>query len=104
MKSFYKEEQFLEQYSDIAEKAAEVINHEWVPNYFADDNTRRNQEYFMGTKELKDLVFISAHVEYKVGGALSTQVLLESANRVVTIRVTKSNGVLQGEVLVDKEK
>ena len=104
MKSFDKEEEFLEQYSNIAEKAAEVINHEWVPNYFANDNTRRNQKYFMDRKELKDLVFISAHVEYKLGGASSTQVVLESANRDVTIRVTKSKEVLQGEVLVDKRR
>lgn len=104
MKSFYKEEEFLEQCSDIAEKAAEATSHEWVPNYFADDSTRRNEKYFMETEELEGLVFDSAHLEYKPGEGSSTQIVLKSANRDVTIRVRKSKGVLESEVLVDKRR
>ena len=101
-KAYSKEEEFLDQFGNLASVVISILNDEWQPNYGANDSVRRNQEYFFSTGEIKDLVFDSASVYHDNNGFSSAQIILESSYRLINVRVRLVNGKLVGEKIVDR--
>ena len=60
VKGFNKEEEFLDEFGELAIIAANLLNQEWKPNYYANDSYRKSIKYFLSTGEMKDLVFDNA--------------------------------------------
>ena len=104
MKKYYlKEEEFLDEFSDVAIEAAKVLNNEWEPDYNCDDDTRKNREYFSSTDQLYSLTYDGAAVYHDQGRFSSVQITLKSSTRIVTVRVKMENGNLIAEKIVDKK-
>jgi hypothetical protein len=101
-KLYQKEEEFLDEYGQIVKVAVRVLKGKWEPNYSANDNTRKNQEYFLPTGEIKYLVFDSASVYHDNNGFSSAQIILKSVHRLVNVRVRVVNSKLVGEKIVDR--
>jgi len=97
-----KEEEFLDEFGNVASVTVRILNGEWQPNYDANDSVRRNQKYFFSTGEIKDLVFDSACIYHDNNGFSSAQITLKSSHRRVTVRVRLVNGELVGEKIVDR--
>jgi len=101
-KYFLKEEEFLDEYSDIAIEAAKFLNDEWQPDYDCDDGTRKNRDYFSSTNQLYPLTYDGAAVYHDHGKFSSAQISLKSSKRVVTVRVKMEKEKLIAEKVVDK--
>lgn len=101
-RNYLKEEEFLDEYFNIASVAVKAVNYKWNPNYNANDSTRKNQEYFLSTGELTSLVFDVADVFHNKNGFSSAQIKLKSSKRIVNVRVSEVNGKLVGKKIVDK--
>ena len=104
---FLKEEEFLDTYGyggilTAARKAIEPD--EWHPDKQCNDGVRQSREYFIRTGELTAFAFKSAAVYHRADGFSSAQILLETAIRLVNVRVTKEGNSLRGEKIVDKAK
>ena len=100
--TYNKEEEFLDEYGEIANVAAKLLASEWHPNYLASDSVRANLKYFFSLGEVNDLAFDFAAVYHDKNGFSSVQIVLKSSHRVVNIRVRKVNDELIGEKIVDK--
>lgn len=97
------EEEFLDGFSGEARSAAELLAGEWTPNHAADDNTRRNQEYFRRRGELAELLFECAAVYKDADQRFSSvQIVLASSCRQVTVRVRRTHTGLRAEKIVDR--
>jgi hypothetical protein len=104
MKKYYpKEEEFLDEFSDVAIEAAKILNDEWQPDYDCDDGTRKNRDYFFSTDQLSSLTYDGAAVYHNQGRFSSAQIVLKSSKRIVTVRVKMKNGNLIAEKIVDKK-
>jgi hypothetical protein len=101
-KLYKKEEEFLDEFRNIASVAVKLLKGEWQPNYSASDATRKNQEYFFSKSQIKDLVFDSAAVYNDDNGFSSVQIILKSSHRIVNVRVRTVNGELVGEKIIDR--
>jgi hypothetical protein len=101
-KVYNKEEEFLDEFGDLASVVARTLNNEWQPNYAANNGVRKNQDYFFSRGELKDLVFDSASTYHDNSGFSSAQIILKSSHRLVNVRVRLINGELVGERIVDR--
>jgi hypothetical protein len=99
---YLKEEEFLEEFSDVAMVAAAELNGEWCPDKNCGDATRKNQEHLRSTGELGHLVFNSAAIYYDRNVFASVEILLNSSTRVVKVRVKKVGGKLVAEKIVDR--
>jgi hypothetical protein len=105
MKKYYpKEEEFLDEFSDIAIEAAKILNDEWQPAYDCNDGTRKNRDYFYSTDQLYSLTYDGAAVYHDQGRFSSAQITLKSSKRVVTVRVKMENGKLISEKIVDETR
>ena len=104
MKKYYlKEEEFLDEFSDVAIEAAKFLNNEWQPNYDCDDATRKSMEYIFSTDQLYSLTYDGAAVYHDQGRFSSVQIVLKSSTRLVTVRVKMQNGYLIAVKIVDKK-
>jgi hypothetical protein len=101
-KPYNREEEFLDEFGNIASVAVRLVKGEWQPNYFASDTTRKNQEYFLPLGEIENLVFDQAWVYHDNNGFSSAQIILKSSHRTVNVLVRMVNGELVGEKIVDK--
>ena len=101
---YFKEEEFLDEFFNVANKAAQLLNGDWEPNSACTDKTRHNRDYFLSTGELNQLTFDSAAVYYDENGFSSVQIILKSSKRIVNVRVRKVNGSLIAEKILDKEE
>jgi hypothetical protein len=100
---YQKEEEFLDEYGDVASVASKLLGDEWSPNYDCDDRDRHNRDYFMSSGEQKSLVFQSGAVFHTGKFFSSAQVVLQSSTRVVTVRVSEGDGgELTAEKIVDR--
>jgi hypothetical protein len=100
---YEKEEEFLDDYGDVAAVASKLLGDEWSPNYNCDDRDRHNRDYFLSSGEQKSLVFHSGVVFHTGKLFSSAQVSLQSSSRVVTVRVSEDkNGELIAEKIVDR--
>jgi len=100
---YQKEEEFLDEFSDVGCVVASFLGDAWQPNFACNDEVRRNRDYFLSTRELQTLTFDGAAVYHDEGGFSSVQVTLRSSDRVVTVRVRKTDGDLVAEKVVDSE-
>jgi len=103
-KMYLKEEEFLDDFSNFAIEAAKILKNEWQPNYNCNDKTRQNRDYFLSTGELASLTFNSAAVYHDKKGFSSVQIVLESSNRIVTVRVKRNGSKLIAKIIADKLK
>ena len=62
LKRYDKEEEFLDDLSEIASSASLVLGGDWEPNYWCNDKTRHKIQYFLSRGELQRLMFDSASV------------------------------------------
>lgn len=92
--TFNKEEEFLEDYMDVAIAAANIMNGEWEPNDLANDKTRASRKYFIDTGNEVPLDFSYASVHHNEDGFSYVQLLLKSSNETVGIRIKKIDGKL----------
>ena len=100
---YLKEEEFLEEFSDIARVVAGELNCEWRPSNMCDEAERKNQEYLRSTGELSQLMFKSAALYHSADGLFSSiQIMLESSKRCVNVRVKMVGGKLVAEKILDK--
>jgi len=99
---YRKEEEFLDEFGGVTSVAARLLNGEWEPNYHANDAIRENLAYFFSTGEVSHLVFDIAEVCHDDNGFSSVQIILKSSHRLVNVRVSKINGELVGEKIIDK--
>ena len=101
-RAYSKDEEFLEEYSDVASVAARFLDGGWSPNDECNDAMRQQQKYFVSTGELGQLVFDSAAVYHNAGVFSSVQIVLRSSSRVVTVQVKEIGQDLVAEKLVDR--
>ena len=102
VRNYTREEEFLNEYGDVAGVAARALNGKWQPDYKCDDAARKSRDYFKSSGELAELAFQSAAV-YRSGNRFSSaQILLETSSRVVTIRVKLVGDDLVAEKIVDR--
>ena len=104
---FNKEEQFLEEFDSggVISAILGVIDRDaWRPEYDANDETRRKNEYTLKEGFFPDTFFFDGAALYHQGGQFSSvQVILKSSKRVVTIRVSRDeNNELNAQKIVDK--
>lgn len=105
LKRYYlKEEEFLDEFYNVAGVAARLLDGEWSPKYDCNDAVRSNQEYFRETGYLNVLVFESAAVYHDSGGFHSVQIIFGSSTRVVNVAVTRAGDQLTAEKLVDRAR
>ena len=98
---YLKEEEFLEEFSDMARVAAGELNGEWCPDNNCGDVTRKNKEYF-STGQLNQLAFNSAAVYYDPKVFSSVEILLNSTKRVVNVSVRMVGRKLVAEKIFDR--
>ena len=101
---YLKEEEFLDEFYDVAAVATKLLDGAWEPNADCDDTDRKEAKYLLSTGELYVLVFKSAAVYHDGNKFSSAQILLESSNRIVNIKVKSIDGELVAEKMVDKTK
>ena len=99
---YNKEEEFLDEFYNVASVAVKILNEEWKPNSHCDENVRKNRKYFLSTGELNALVFDSASVYHDENGFSSVQILLKSSSRIVNVRIKRIDGKFVGEKLIEK--
>ena len=100
---YLKEEEFMEEFSDVARVAAGELNCEWRPSNMCDEAERKNQEYLRSTGDLSQLMFKSAALYHSPDGLFSSvQIVLESSKRCVEVRVTMEGGKLVAEKILDR--
>lgn len=102
-KSYRKEEEFLDEFYNVAAEAASFLQGEWTPNPKCSDETRRNRDYFLSTGDLNSLAFETAEVYHDQDGFSSAQIILRSTKRIVNIRVRMAGDKFVSEKIVDKE-
>ena len=100
---FRMEEEFLDEYGDVAAVASKLLGDDWTPNYDCTDRDRHNHDHLLSTGEQIALVFESAAV-FQVGKSFSSvQIVLRSSKHRVTVRVSEDeNGELVAEETVDR--
>ena len=103
-RSYYREEEFLDEFYNWAASAALALNGEWKPNDSCDDSARKQRDYFLKRSELIWLVFFSAHVSYDETDKMFVQIVLESSTRVVNVKVWERDGKTVTQVLIDRAK
>ncbi len=101
-RNYLKEEDFLEEFSEVVSVASALLNGDWQPDYDCSDGRRDSREYFRTTGELAALAFDSAAVYHDEGRFSSAQVVLSSSSRVVTVRVKSRDGQLTAETVKDQ--
>lgn len=102
-RNYLKEEEFLDEYGDVAAVASELLGDDWVPNYDCTDRDRHNRDYFLSTGELIALDFESAAVFRDGEFFSSVQIVLRSSTRIANVRVSKKeNGELVAEKIIDR--
>jgi hypothetical protein len=85
---FLKEEEFLDEFYDVAGAVASVLGDDWHPNPDCNDAIRRNGQYSLSIGALTRLTFRSAAVFHGMGRGFShVQITLESSTRRVTLLV-----------------
>ena len=102
VKTFIKEEEFLDEFGEISRIAADILNGEWTPNYYSSDYARENLKYFFSTGDVDQLVFHSASIYRSNNVFSSVQILLKSSHRTVNVRIKQVNNELVGEKIVDR--
>jgi hypothetical protein len=75
------EEEFLDEYSQVASVAAHLLEDAWRPQYNCNDATRQQRQYFISSGELSSLVFDGAAVYQTERGFSSAQIVLRTAKR-----------------------
>lgn len=65
VRSYSKEEEFLDDFYEFAAAAAEALHNDWYPNISCDDSVRHNRDHFLSTGELNDLTFDAGVVYHK---------------------------------------
>ena len=98
---YLKEEEFLEEFSDVAMVAAGELNGDWCPDKNCGDVTRKNREHLRSTGELGQLVFNSAAIYYDRNVFSSVEILLNSSKRVVNVSVRMVAGKLVADKILD---
>src|SRR5690242_14030026 len=106
MKRHYlREEEFLDEFYNVATVASKILNGDWQPNSHCNDNIRQSQKYALSNGYMKKFVFNSASVYHDENRFFSSaQVLLKSSDRFVNIRVKKDGKKLVGEIIIEKNK
>ena len=99
---YLKEEEFLEEFSDVARVAAGELTGEWCPERNCGDVTRKNREHLRSTGQLNQLVFNSAAVYYDHNVFSSVEILLNSSTRVVNVGVRMVAGKLVADKILDR--
>ena len=100
---YLKEEEFLEEFSDVARLAAGELNCEWRPSNMCDEDERKNQDHLRSTGEPSQLMFKSAALYHSPDGLFSSvQIVLESTKRCVGVCVKMVSGRLVAEKILDK--
>ena len=101
-RNYLKEEEFLDEFYDLAGKAAALLKGEWSPNESCDDATRTSQRHFLSTNALPNLIFDSAAL-YSDGKVLSSvKIVLKSSGRVVVVAVKRSGDDFVAEKALDR--
>ena len=103
-RNYLKEEEFLDEFYNWASIAANELKGAWNPNYSCDDRARRNRDYFMKSGHLSQLVFQFAALTREPDGEVHVQILLESAVRIINVKVGEREGTTYVKVLLDKSK
>lgn len=102
-RTYLKEEEFLDQYGDVASAASELLGDEWTPNYACSDRDRRNRDYLLSIGELIALTFERAAVFRDGPSFSSAQILLHSSKCIVNVRVRQTeDGGLMAKRIVDR--
>jgi hypothetical protein len=78
---YTKEEEFLDEFSQVASVAAHLLEDAWRPQYNCNDATRQQRQYFISSGELSSLVFDGAAVYQTERGFSSAQIVLRTAKR-----------------------
>ena len=92
-----KEEEFLDEFSDVPWVASKLLGDDWHPDPSCNDAVRQQRQYFIEQDELNYLVFHGAAIHHDRSNRRfsSAQIVLKSSTRNVTIRV---HGVGRGLV------
>lgn len=101
---YAREEEFLDEFYNWAATAASALDGAWKPNYGCDDNARKQRDYFLSTRELSMLAFMSASIHEQSDGEPYAVILLESATRIVNVKVQRQAGVSVAEVILDRQR
>src|SRR3569623_737746 len=104
LRNYLKEEEFLDEFYIWAAVALQVLDGRWRPNYSCDDNARKQRDYFLKSGELLALAFMSAAVIGDAKSGVHAQILLESSERVVNVKVEERDGKPFAQILIDKQK
>lgn len=104
MKNILREEVFVDEYQGCAYAASQLLNDERVPNPSCSDQVRNNIKYSEKEGLLDCLTFHSAAIYHKAKKFSSTQIILRSSTRSVTIRVSSQNDELVASKIIDKAR
>jgi hypothetical protein len=99
-RNYQKEEEFLDDFGNAVTVAVKLLKGDWEPNYSANDNARKNQEYFL--EQIDSLFFDSALVSHENNMFSSVQIILKSSHRQINLRVKSVNSQLKGEIVYDR--
>ena len=102
-RNYLKEEEFVDEFFNWSAAAADAVNHEWTPDASCNDDKRKNQDYFLKSGEMNQLVFRSAFT-HDDNDNLSAQILLESSKRIVNVKVRNEGNKMIAEIILDKPK
>ena len=100
---YLNEEEFLEEFSDVARVVAGELDCGWRPNNVCDEAEAKNQNHLRSTGEIGQVMIKSAAVYYGPHGLFSSvEIVLESSKRCVNVRVTTVGGKLVAEKILDR--
>jgi hypothetical protein len=100
---YHKEEEFLDNWSAVAEAVFRLLGGDWKPNYWCNDKTRLNTKHSLSRGELQTLTFDSASVHKDKNGFSSAEIVLQCSSRVITVHVRKTNGNLIAEKIAEQK-
>jgi hypothetical protein len=101
---YLKEEEFLEEFSDVARVVAGELDCGWRPNNVCDEAEAKNQNHLRSTGEIGQVMFKSAAVYYGPHGLFSSiEIVLESSKRCVKVCVKIVGGKLIAEKTHDRQ-
>jgi hypothetical protein len=103
-RSYFKEEEFCDEYYECAHAAGQLLGDDWQPNTHCSDKARHNRDYFLKSGELANLTFNSADINHVENGFSSAHIFLGSSHRSVTIRVEKSGNEFIATITNDQPK
>jgi len=101
-RNYLREEEFLDEFYEMAGKAVRLLNGQWCPDEDCNDAVRKDRQYFLSANSLPNLVFDSASLHSDAHGLSLVKIILRSSRRLVVVAVKRVGKEFVAEKISDR--